>query len=66
MEFLDKHKILYKSQQGFQKNHFTDFCLTYLTDKILNGFNSDLLTRMILMDFQKASVTVDHNIQGLI
>ena len=35
MEFLDKHNILYKFQSGFQKNHSTDFYLSYLTHKIL-------------------------------
>ena len=43
-EFLDKHKILYKFQSVFRKNHSTNFCLSYLTDKISNGFNSALLT----------------------
>ena len=33
MEFLDKHNILYKFQSEFWKNHSTDFCLSYLTDK---------------------------------
>ena len=44
MEFLDKHNI----QSGFRKNHSTDFCLSYLTDKISKGFDSGLLTGMIL------------------
>ena len=61
-EFLDKHNILYKFQSGFRKNHSTDFCLSYLTDKILNGFNSGLLTGMILIDLQKAFDTIDYYI----
>ena len=44
IEFLDKHKNLYKFQPGFQKNNYTYFCLTYLTDKIWNS--SGLLTGM--------------------
>ena len=60
MEFLDKHNILYKFQSGFRKNHFTDFCLSYLTDKISKY--SGLLTGIILIDLQKAFDTVDHNI----
>ena len=61
MEFLDKHNILYKFQSGFRKNHSTDFCLSYLIDKISKGFDSGLLTGMILIDLQKAFDTIDHN-----
>ena len=62
MEFLDKHNILYKFQSGFRKNHSTDFCLSYLTDKISKGFDSGLITEVILIDLQKAFDTIDHNI----
>ena len=62
VKFLDKHIIWYKFQSEFQKNHFTDFCLSYLTDKISKGFNSCLLTAMILIDLQKAFDTIDHNV----
>ena len=62
MEFLDKHNILYKFQSGFRKNHSTDFCLSYLTDKISKGFDSGLLTGMTLIDLQKAFDTIDCNI----
>ena len=33
-----------------------------LTDKIFKGFDSGLLTRMILIDLQKTFDTIDHNI----
>ena len=59
-EFLHKHKVSYKSQSGFRKNHSTDFCLSCLTDKICNGFNTGLLNGMILIDLQKAFDTIDH------
>ena len=62
IEFLDKYKILYKFQSRFRKNHSTDFCLSYLTDKISKGFDSGLLTGIILIDLQKAFVTINHNI----
>ena len=62
MEVLDKHNILYKFQSRFWKIHSTDFCLSYLTDKISKSFDSGLLTIMILIDLQKAFDTVDHNI----
>ena len=61
-KFFDKCKILYKFQSGFRKNHSTDFCLFYLTDKKSNGFNSGLLTGMILINLQKAFDTIEHYI----
>ena len=36
--------------------------LSYLTDKISKGFDSGLLTGVILIDLQKAFDTIDHNI----
>ena len=63
MEFLDKNKILFKFQSGFRKNHSTNFCLSYLIDKMSNDFDSGLLTGMILIiDLQKAFDTIDHYI----
>ena len=63
MESLDKNKILFKFQSGFRKNHSTNFCLSYLIDKISNDFYSGLLTGMILIiDLQKAFDTIDHYI----
>ena len=50
MEFFDKHNILLKFQLEFPKNHSTDFCLSYLPDKISKGFDSGLLTGVILID----------------
>ena len=61
-EFLSKNNILYKFQSGFRKNHSTDSCLSFLNDKILKGFDSGLLTGMILIDLQKAFDTIDHEI----
>ena len=61
MEFLVKH-VLYKFQSRFRKNHSIDFCLSFLTDKISKGFDSALLTGVILIDLQKAFDIIDHNI----
>ena len=60
MRFLNKHNILQKFQSGFQKNHSTYFCLSYLTDKISKGFDSGFLTEVILIDLQNAFDTIDH------
>ena len=40
----------------------TNPTLTYLTDKILKGFDEGLLTWIILICLQKAFVTIDHEI----
>ena len=61
-EFLNENKIIFKFQSGFRSNHSTSSCLSYLNDKILKGFDSGLLTGMILIDLQKAFDTIDHNI----
>ena len=52
MNYLTENNILYRYQSGFHKNHLTYTSLSYLTDKILPGFDSGLLTGMILIDLQ--------------
>ena len=52
--FLNCRNLLYNYQYGFCKNHFTDFCLSFLNDKILKGFDQGLITGTILIDLQKA------------
>ena len=60
MEFVTKENILYKFQSGFRKFHFTDSCLSYLQDQVAKGFDLGLLTKMILINLQKAFDTIDH------
>ena len=60
--FLNSRNLLYNYQSGFRKNHSTDYCLSFLNDKILKGFDQGLMTGMILIDLQKAFDTVDHDI----
>ena len=62
LAFLDENKRLYKFQSGFRRNFSTDSCLSYLSNKIANGFESGLHTGMILVDLQKAFDTIDHEI----
>ena len=62
MEYLTDKNILYKYQSGFRKNHSTDASLSYLANRILTGFDSGLLTGMILIDLQKAFGTINHDI----
>ena len=58
--FLNSRNLLYNYQSGFRKNHSTDYCLSFLNDKILKGFDQGLMTGMILIDLQKAFDTIDH------
>ena len=51
--FLNKNKILYKSQSGFRKSFSMNSCLTLLTDKINKGFESGKYTGLILIDLKK-------------
>ena len=62
MNFLTDNNVLYKFHSGFRKFHSTDSCLSYLHDKITKGFDSSLLTRMVLIDLQKVFDPIDHNI----
>ena len=59
-QFLTENEILYRFQSGFRPNYSTDFCLSFLNDKIIKGFDSGLLTGMILIDLQKAFDTINY------
>ena len=54
--------MIYEIQSGFRDQHSTNFCLSYLNNKVLTGFDSGLFTGMILIDLQKAFDTIDHSI----
>ena len=60
--FLRRNDLIYNLQSGFRNHHSTDFCLSFLCNKILTGFESGLSTGMILIDLQKAFDTIDHEI----
>ena len=62
IDYLAQYNILYKYQSGFRTKHSTDFCLSYLNDKILKGFDNGLFTGLILIDLQKVFDTIDHNV----
>ena len=57
---MNNNNIIDKFLSGFRKNHSTDTCLSYLSDKILSAFDKGLFTGMILIDLQKAFDTIDH------
>ncbi|MFM1566744.1 MAG: RNA-directed DNA polymerase, partial [SAR86 cluster bacterium] len=61
-KYLDENKIIYKYQSGFRSNHSTNSCLSFLCNKVQQGFERGMLTGMILIDLQKAFDTIDHQI----
>ena len=61
MNYLTENNILYISQSGFRKNHFTDTSLAYLTNKTLTCFDTGLLAGMILINLQKVFDTINHD-----
>ena len=60
--FLDENKILYRFQSGFRESVSTDWCLSFLNNKIATGLESGLYTGMILIDLQQAFDTIIHEI----
>ena len=60
--FLKRNNLLYNYQSGFRTDHSTNLCLSFLTDKIVKGFDEGLLTGMMLIDLQKAFDTFNHEI----
>ena len=61
-QFLDRNDILYKFQSAFRVNHSIETSLSYINNKIMNGFDNKSYTGMILIDLQKAFDTIDHEI----
>ena len=60
--FLNSKNLLYTYKSGFRKKYSTDFCLSYLNDKILKGFDRGMMAGMILIDLQMAFDTIDHGV----
>ena len=62
IQFINKHKLLYKYQFGFRKDHSTYMALIILIDKISAALDKGDFTIAVLIDFRKAFDTVDHEI----
>ena len=60
--FLELHDCIYELQFGFRSKHSTNHALMSLTETIRVALDNSNFARGILADFQKAFVTVDHNI----
>lgn len=55
-------ELLHKCQRGFRDVFSTDTCLIYRRDLIRKETDQDNYVGMLLLDFQKASDTIDHTI----
>ncbi len=62
MSFLVKHKILYKYQFGFRKNHSTSMVLIEIIDNIYNDLAKGRYVAELFLDMSKAFDIVDHSI----
>ena len=60
--FFYDNNIFYKYQSGFRSNHSTDLFLSFLTDKIMKGFDTGMYTGTILIDLEKVFDTINHEI----
>ena len=59
--FLDKYKLLYEHQYGFQKKHFTNHALIDITEKIRSALDQNIFACGVFIDLQKAFDTVSHD-----
>ena len=60
--FIHKHKIFYKYQLGFIKNHATTNALTEVIDYIYKSLDEENYVFGIYIDLKKASDTVHHDL----
>ena len=62
LKFLEKEKMLFPGQFGFRSNHFTDFAILSIIDKVQQAIDQGDLSCGIFLDLSKAFDTVDHAI----
>ena len=60
--FLEKSKIIYEHQFGFQKNKSTTYAVLDIYTEIVNSLDKGDLACSIFLDFAKAFDTLDHKI----
>ena len=61
-EFLEKYKLIYPLQFGFQQHYSTSYALLNLTESIMKALDEGNSACGIFVDLEKAFDTVDHNI----
>ena len=62
INYINKYKLLYPFQFGFQKNHSTGMALITLVDKISDVLENGDKVLGVFLDFNKAFDTVDYTI----
>lgn len=60
--FFNTHKVITKSQYGFQKNKSTEQALLYIKDKIIKNIEDKNYTLGLFLDLKKAFDSIDHKI----
>lgn len=53
IDYLSKYKILFDNQFGFRKQHFIEYALALLYDKIPSAIDNDEITVGIIIDLSK-------------
>ena len=61
-KLLLQSSFLYNYQSGYRKHHSNDPCFSFLIHKTLKGFDKGLFMGMILIDLQKVSDAINHEI----
>ena len=62
INFIQKNKILYPHQFGFQKNKSTTLAIIDICNKLVESIENKHFSCCIFLDFAKAFDTVDHEI----
>ena len=60
--FIEKYKILYNRQYGFQKGKSTEYALIDIQESILQALERKEIPCCVFLDFAKAFDTVNHKI----
>lgn len=60
--YLMHHEILSQSQSGFRKLHSTGTALLKINDDIIQAWDKNLITVVVLLDMSKAFDSLDHEL----
>ena len=61
-DYFQKHKLLYKHQYGFRKEHSTELAALELLDRLIECLDNGEIPVSIFLDLSKAFDTLDHSI----